>query len=56
MTGTANGGRSMPSINMTMDVYGHLFNDLDFNRRQVELLESVRKPLEKTSELQYATL
>jgi hypothetical protein len=35
------------SINMTMDVYGHLFNDLDFNRRQVDLLESVRNPLEK---------
>jgi hypothetical protein len=31
------------SINMTMDVYGHLFNDVDFNRKQVELLESVRK-------------
>jgi integrase len=44
------------SINMTMDVYGHLFNDLDFNRKQVELLESVRKPLEKPTELQYATL
>jgi len=43
------------SINMTMDVYGHLFNDIDFNRRQVELLESVRKPLEKTNELRYAT-
>lgn len=33
------------SINMTMDVYGHLFNDLDFNRKQVDLLESVRKSL-----------
>lgn len=44
------------SINMTLDVYGHLFNDLDFNRRQVELLESVRNPLENPSELQYATL
>jgi integrase len=31
------------SINMTMDVYGQLLNDLDFNRRQVELLETVRK-------------
>ena len=39
------------SINMTMDVYGHLFNDLDFNRKQVDLLESVRKPLENTSEI-----
>lgn len=44
------------SINMTLDVYGHLFNDLDFNRRQVELLESVRKPLENPIELQYASL
>ena len=44
------------SINMTMDVYGHLFNDVDFSRRQVDLLESVRNPLEKPSELQYATL
>ena len=38
------------SINMTMDVYGHLFNDLDFNRRQVDLLESVRNPLENPLE------
>lgn len=44
------------SINMTMDVYGHLFNDLDFNRKQVELLESVRKPLEKPAELHRAVL
>jgi len=40
------------SINITMDRYGHLFNDVDFTRRQVELLEasfgaSVRNPLEK---------
>ncbi len=38
------------SIDITMDIYGHLFNDMDFNRRQVELLEnsfkSVRNPLE----------
>ena len=33
-----------------MDVYGHLFNDLDFNRKQVDLLESVRNPLEKLLE------
>ena len=46
-------GRS--SINMTLDVYGHLFNDLDFNRKQVELLESVRNPLEKTAFLEAAT-
>jgi len=43
------------SINITMDRYGHLSNDLDFNRRQVELLEtafrpSVRNPLEKGKE------
>jgi len=44
------------SINMTMDVYGHLFNDMDFNRKQVELLESVRNPLEKAGDLQHATM
>ncbi|HQB28679.1 MAG TPA: tyrosine-type recombinase/integrase [Paludibacter sp.] len=38
------------SINMTLDVYGHLFNDFDFSRKQVELLESVRKPLENPLE------
>jgi integrase len=39
------------SINITMDRYGHLFNDVDFTRRQVDLLEtsfqSVRNRLEK---------
>ena len=39
------------SINITLDIYGHLFNDANFNRQQVELLEtsfkSVRNPLEK---------
>jgi len=39
------------SINLTLDVYGHLFNDVEFNRQQAELLgktlNSVRKPLEK---------
>lgn len=39
------------SINITLDIYGHLFNDVNFNRQQVELLEtsfkSVRNPLEK---------
>jgi integrase len=39
------------SINITLDIYGHLFNDVNFNRHQVGLLEesfkSVRKPLEK---------
>ncbi|MBI4377603.1 MAG: site-specific integrase [Nitrospinae bacterium] len=38
------------SINITLDIYGHLFNDVNFNRRQVELFEnsfkSVRNPLE----------
>lgn len=38
------------SINITMDIYGHLFNDMNFNRQQVELLENsfklVRNPLE----------
>jgi hypothetical protein len=41
------------SINITLDIYGHLFNDADFNRQQVELLEhsfkSVRNPLEKNT-------
>lgn len=40
------------SIKITMDTYGHLFNDEDFNRQQVDLLEatfhSVRNPLENT--------
>jgi integrase len=38
------------SINITLDTYGHLFNDEDFNRQQVDLLQetfhSVRNPLE----------
>ena len=38
------------SINITMDRYDHLFNDIDFTRRQVELLDtsfkSVRNRLE----------
>jgi integrase len=38
------------SISVTMDIYGHLFEDAKFNRQQVELLEqsfrSVRNPLE----------
>jgi integrase len=28
------------SIKVTLDVYGHLFNDAEFNRRQVRLLEA----------------
>jgi integrase len=36
------------SIDITMDRYGHLFNDKDFISGQVALLEtSVRNPLEK---------
>jgi len=39
------------SINVTLDIYGHLFNDANFNRQQADLLESslqsVRNPLEK---------
>ena len=38
------------SINITLDIYGHLFNDAQYNRQQAELLEnsfqSVRSPLE----------
>jgi hypothetical protein len=38
------------SINITLDVYGHLFDDAHFNRQQVGLLEGtlgfVRNPLE----------
>ena len=42
------------SVKITLDTYGHLFNDQDFNRHQVGLLEtvfsaSVRNPLEKVS-------
>ena len=43
------------SVQITLDIYGHLFNDTDFNTRQLDLLESsfrsinpsVRNPLEK---------
>lgn len=42
------------SINITLDIYGHLFNDANFNRQQVELLENsfqaVRNPLEKPAQ------
>lgn len=38
------------SIKVTLDIYGHLFNDEDFNRQQVDLLQktfhAVRNPLE----------
>jgi hypothetical protein len=36
---------------MTMDVYEHVLNDLNFNGRKVELLETFRRPLEKPGEL-----
>jgi integrase len=40
------------SVKITLDTYGHLFNDAEFNRQQVDLLQttfqSVRKPLENT--------
>lgn len=39
------------SIKITLDTYGHLFNDAAYNRQQVDLLQetfhSVRNPLEK---------
>lgn len=43
------------TIRITLDIYGHLFNDGNFSKQQVELLESsfgdVRKPLESPSEI-----
>lgn len=40
------------SIKITLDTYGHLFNDEEFNRQQADLLEdsfkSVRNPLESS--------
>ncbi len=45
------------SIQITLDVYGHLFNDANFNRQQVDLLESslnsVRISLENEVKLTY---
>lgn len=43
------------SVKITLDTYGHLFNDEKFNRGQVEMLEAtfneaVRKPLENQPE------
>ncbi len=35
------------SINITLDIYGHLFNDADFNRQQVQLLEHSFKSVRK---------
>jgi integrase len=45
------------SIQITMDIYGHLFKDTDFARQQVDLLEAgfqaaVRKPLENASHVE----
>ena len=37
------------SINITMDTYGHLFNDVNFSRQQVELLEQSFKTIKKVS-------
>jgi integrase len=31
------------SFQITLDVYGHLFNDTEFNRQQVDLLAAVSK-------------
>jgi integrase len=46
------------SINITLDIYGHLFNDTNFNRLQAELLESsfknelpIRNPLENPAKI-----
>ena len=40
------------SVKITLDTYGHLFNDKEYNRQQVDLLQttfqSVRNPLENT--------
>ncbi|HVN96176.1 MAG TPA: tyrosine-type recombinase/integrase [Syntrophorhabdaceae bacterium] len=44
------------TIRITLDIYGHLFNDVNFTKQQVELLESsfesVRNPLENTPKSQ----
>jgi integrase len=37
------------SINVTMDTYGHLFNDENFSRQQVELLEQSFKNINQVS-------
>jgi integrase len=43
------------TIRITMDIYGHLFNDGSFSTQQVELLEAsleaVRKPLETNADI-----
>jgi integrase len=48
------------SVQITLDIYGHLFNDIDFNNKQLELPESsfrsayhsVRNPLEKAPKIE----
>ena len=48
------------SVQITLDIYGHLFNDTDFNNKQLELLDSsfrsikpsVRNPLEKPAKIE----
>ena len=35
------------SINITLDIYGHLFNDANFNRQQVDLLEDSFKSVRR---------
>jgi len=37
------------SINITMDTYGHLFNDANFSRQQVELLEQSFRNINQVS-------
>ncbi len=47
------------SIQVTIDLYGHLFKDTNFSRQQVELLDgafkSVRKTLENEAEKEKGT-
>jgi hypothetical protein len=31
------------SINITLDIYGHLFNDANFSRQQAELLDNCKQ-------------
>lgn len=35
------------SINLTLDIYGHLFNDANFNRQQMDLLEDYFKSVRR---------
>ena len=38
------------SIKVTLDIYGHLFNDINFNRQQVGLLEKSLESIRNSSE------